>query len=277
MLKAVLLIGPNQYESGLDRRQVVVQEAEAIRRLLRHPILKGLSTHSMRTLKDPSRQGLTDSIGQLFSDRSRDQLLILLFSDTALKDPSGSPTSPYGTTRKTGYETEHKNNRTVSSALAIAASVVHTLIDHCLPNPQHTHPGKEGSSVSAKVTAMDPVPLDVRTQLDGESWIIITSSPPSVVPLNQTADTPHPPQQASPLWRRSAMILGVSAFAMVTLALGSSYALLQTQENTRAKASLEKAQALQAKSGLRGLCRCRPRHSTKRQYLPRRPESPEDL
>ncbi|MDJ0706825.1 MAG: hypothetical protein QNJ46_26430 [Leptolyngbyaceae cyanobacterium MO_188.B28] len=253
MLKAVLLIEVNQFTSGLSLRQAAAQEAETIRRLLRHPILKGFSAKSMSTLKDPSRQGLVEGIGRLFRDRRQDQLLILILSDNALKDPVYQPpTSPCETPHHSGNKTGQKTNRTVpgsfSGSLAIAASNVHTLIDQSLSNSQDSPPDKEQSSAFRQLDALDAEPLDVRTQLDGENWTIITSSPPSISPLNKHAEAAHSPKLDAPLWRRPAMMLGVSAFFMVTLALGSSYALLQTRENTQAKESLEKAQAMQSKS-----------------------------
>ena len=248
MLKAVLLIEVNQYILGLNLRQAAVQEAEAIRRLLRHPILKGFSAKSMRTLKDPSRQGLAAGIAKLCSDRCDDQLLILLFSDAALQDPvDGQATSPCETSSQPGYKTRQKSNQTVLGSLAIAASIVHALIDQSVSNSQDTPSDKDQGDAFSQFDAMDRAPLDVRTQLDGENWTIITSSPASVSQLNQNADSFDSPKQTSPVPHRLAILLGVSVFVMVALALGSSHALLLTQENTQAKESLEKAQAMQAK------------------------------
>ena len=254
MLKAVLLIEVNQCVSGLNLRQATVQETEIIRRLLRHPILKEFSAKSIRTVKDPSRQGLAAEIGRLFNDRSHDQLLILLLSDTIVKEPIySSPASPNETpyrsgNKKSGNKTGQKNRRAVSDSLTISASLIHTLIDQYFSSSQDSPSGKERGDKFSPLNAHDTAPLDVRTQLDGENWTIITSSPSIASPVDENSEVAHSVELASPNWRQPAMMLGVSTFAMVALGLGSSYALLQTQENTQAKKSLERAQAMKAKA-----------------------------
>lgn len=250
MVKAVVLIGVNRFESSLDPRLVAIQEAAAMRRIRRHPIIRGFSAKSIRRLKNPTRQGLADAIEHLFSDRRRDQLLMLVLSDAAIdaaiKHKIGRhPASTHETTDATGQ----KGDRAFGCSPAIAAGVVHELIDQCLAKQPDVSLDKHRSDAFGKeLTTKEEGTVDVRAQLDGEGWTIITSSPPRDSQLPQNRNYPRAPDPVAPIWSRPAMMLGVSATVIVTLGLGSSYALLQTNENQQAKQSLAKAEAMQAKA-----------------------------
>lgn len=246
MVKAVLVIGLSQCETGLDPRLAAAQEVEAIRRIRLHPVIRDISAKSVRRLKNPTRQVLTEAIEHIFSPHRQDQLLILILSSQAIQGATGGQ---YPSTCKTTDQTDPKNNSALVDALAIAASLIHDLIDHCLAKQQgeilHQCPSSPFAERSSNKAERN---RDVRTQLDGESWTIITSSPPRASHLHSNTAFAHNRNPAFPQWRHPALMLGVSAVMMCILALGGGYALLQTQENQPAKQSLEQAQALQTKA-----------------------------
>ena len=249
MVKAVLLIDVSRAESGLDPRLATVEEAKAIRRILHHPVIRGFSVQARKRLKNPTRQGLADAIEQLFHDRDRDQLLILVFSSQGIKHNTGGR---YGSTCETPDNTGQKNNSTFVFSAAIATGVVHDLIDQCLARPQAITLDTCGGGDFKGFTAQDEGGVDVRAQLDGKGWTIITSSPPSASQLYQDTGDRHEPNHVSRLWNHPVRMLGVSAVVIFTLAVGSSYALLQTTEDQQAKQSLQRAQAMAAAADYAG-------------------------
>ena len=248
MVKAILLINVSLAGSGLDPRLDAIHQAKVIQQILRHPAIRGFSTQATRTLKNPTQRDVADAIEQLFDEQDRQQLLILVFLGQGVRENSGKYGSTCGTPDNTGRQT----NRPFVFSAAIAIGVIHNLIDQCLAQQQAITLDNCYDSDAKGGKTRDKGIVDVRAQLEGDGWIIITSSTPSASQLHPNIDNPPEPDRVSRLWRRPTLILAACAAVMVTLAFGSSYALLQSTENQQAKHALEKAQVMQARADYAG-------------------------
>lgn len=85
MPKIALLIGVSEYEPGLNPLPGTLLDVDALQRALVHPNMGGFAPEDVTVLKNPSRQAMEDAIYRLFSDRQRDDLLLLYFSGHGIK------------------------------------------------------------------------------------------------------------------------------------------------------------------------------------------------
>jgi molecular chaperone DnaK (HSP70) len=89
MAKVALLVGVSEYEPGLNPLPGSVKDVDAIQRVLADPELGGFAETDITVLKNPQRQAMEDAIYWLFSDRKKDDLLLLYFSGHGIKDENG--------------------------------------------------------------------------------------------------------------------------------------------------------------------------------------------
>ncbi|HEY9639862.1 MAG TPA: caspase family protein [Coleofasciculaceae cyanobacterium] len=168
MAKIALLIGVSEYEAGLNPLPGAVKDIEAMERVLHHAEMGGFDR--VNTLPNPDPMAMQEAIETLFSDRAKDDLVLLFFSGHGVKDDSGRL---YFATRAT-----RKNPRgELVKATAVPAGFVQDVMSSSRCKRQVVILDCCFSGAFAEgMTAKDDGTVDVQTQLGGEGRAVLTSS-----------------------------------------------------------------------------------------------------
>jgi uncharacterized caspase-like protein len=114
--KTALLIGVSEYTEGLKPRPCAKEDVEALKRVLQHPEIGGFENVS--TLLNPEPTLMQEAIETIFSERSKDELVLLYFSGHGIKSEEGKLYLATSLTRK--------NSRgSLVKATAVPSSFVH--------------------------------------------------------------------------------------------------------------------------------------------------------
>ena len=168
MAKIALLIGVSEYQAGLTPLPSAVKDIEAMQRILRHPETGGFD--QVKILSDPDSSLMQQEIEALFSDRSKDDLVLLFFSGHGIKDDSGRLYFASRITRKT------PKGELVRST-AVPANFVHDIMGNSRSKRQVVILDCCFSGAFAQdMTAKDDGSVDVQPQLGGEGRAVLTSS-----------------------------------------------------------------------------------------------------
>ena len=84
MSKVALLVGVSEYQPGLPPLPSVIEDVDAMERVLRHPEIGGFN--EVKVLRDPNTQELRIAIYNLFAERSPEDLVLFYFSGHGVKD-----------------------------------------------------------------------------------------------------------------------------------------------------------------------------------------------
>jgi branched-chain amino acid transport system substrate-binding protein len=84
MAKFALLIGVSEYSEGLRSISSAIQDIEAMRRVLEHPDMGAFD--QVTVLSNPDQRSMERAVEDLFTNRQRDDLVLLYFSGHGLKD-----------------------------------------------------------------------------------------------------------------------------------------------------------------------------------------------
>ncbi|MFN6516604.1 MAG: caspase, EACC1-associated type [Nostoc sp. CreGUA01] len=170
MAKVALLIGVSEYEPGLNPLPAAVKDVEAMLQMLSHPEMGGFAQTDIIVLKNPQRQEMEEAIYNLFTDRQKDDLLLLFFSGHGIKDDTGKLYLATRTTRKTP-----KGGLIRPSA--VAASFVHESMSYSRSKRQVVILDCCFSGAFAEgLLAKDDGSVNIREQLGGEGRAVLTSS-----------------------------------------------------------------------------------------------------
>ncbi|ALF54026.1 hypothetical protein ACX27_16145 [Nostoc piscinale CENA21] len=88
MAKIGLLIGVDEYEPGLNPLPAAGKDIEALRRVLQDPEMGDFQ--ELKSLKNPDPQIMQYEIEALFSERTKEDLILLYFSGHGIKDDAGN-------------------------------------------------------------------------------------------------------------------------------------------------------------------------------------------
>jgi formylglycine-generating enzyme required for sulfatase activity len=169
-VKVALLIGVSEYEPGLNPLPAAVKDLDAIKEVLLHPEMGGFSESDIVLLKNPNRQEIEESIETLFSNRHKDDLVVLFFSGHGIKDDAGKLYLGARKTRKT------PQGDLVRSS-AVAANLVHENMSRSRSKRQVVILDSCFSGAFAEgLAAKDDGTVDIRTQLGVEGRAVLTSS-----------------------------------------------------------------------------------------------------
>lgn len=80
MVKVALLIGVSEYEPGLNPLPASVKDMQAIAKVLQHPEMGDFAETDIQKLENPDPQKMQEAMETLFSDRRKDDLVVLYFS-----------------------------------------------------------------------------------------------------------------------------------------------------------------------------------------------------
>lgn len=89
MMKAALLIGVSEYESGFSRLPSATKDIKAVQRVLLDPRMGGFQETEVITLADPGSQEMREALEAFFADRKPDDLLLFYFSGHGVKGLDG--------------------------------------------------------------------------------------------------------------------------------------------------------------------------------------------
>ena len=170
MAKIALLIGVSEYEPGLNPLPAAVRDVEALQKVLLNPAIGGFAESDVVLLKNPDRQTMEEAIETLFTDRSKDDLVLLFFSGHGIKDDAGRLFLTTRATRKTPRgdlvrSTAIQSNFIQDSMSRSRSKRQVVILDSCFS-------GAFAEGLSAK----DDGTIDIRSQLGGEGRAILTSS-----------------------------------------------------------------------------------------------------
>ncbi|MEG4419923.1 type IV pilin-like G/H family protein [Microcoleus sp. LAD1_D5] len=168
MAKVALLIGVSEYEPGLNRLPGAVKDVEAMQRVLQHPEMGGFD--QVKPLINPDPLLMQGEIESLFSERSKEDLVLLFFSGHGVKDNRGKL---YFATRITRKSPKGE----LMKSTAVPANFIHEIMSHSRSKRQVVlldccFSGAFAEGMSAK----DDGVVDVKEQLGGEGRAVLTSS-----------------------------------------------------------------------------------------------------
>jgi uncharacterized caspase-like protein len=168
MSKLALVIGVSDYEPGLTPLPGAARDIDAMKRVLQHPDVGGFD--DIKMLSNPEPQVMQEAIETLFSDRTKDDLVLLFFSGHGVKDDNGRLHLATRITRKT----EHGE---LIRATAVPASFVQDIMSNSRSKRQVVILDCCFSGAFAEGwLAKDDGSVDVKTQLGGEGRAVLTSS-----------------------------------------------------------------------------------------------------
>jgi uncharacterized caspase-like protein len=168
MAKIALLIGISDYAQGLNSLPSAVRDIEAMRRVLQHSEQGGFD--QVGVLANPEPMTMQEAIETLFSNRSKEDLVLLFFSGHGVKDDSGRLYFATSLTRK-------NSAGTLVRATAVPASFVQDVMSYSRCKRQVIILDCCFSGAFAEgMTAKDDDIVDVQTQLGGEGRAVLTSS-----------------------------------------------------------------------------------------------------
>ncbi|WP_152589074.1 caspase, EACC1-associated type [Nostoc sphaeroides] len=170
MVKVALLIGVSEYEPGLNPLPASVKDMQAIAKVLQHPEMGDFAEADIQKLENPDPQKMQEAIETLFSDRRKDDLVVLYFSGHGIKDESGKLHLATRLTRK------NPQGRLIKST-TVPASFVHNIMSdsHCKRQVVILDCCFSGAFAEGW-SAKDDGSLDIRAELGGEGRVVLTSS-----------------------------------------------------------------------------------------------------
>ncbi|NER28503.1 MAG: hypothetical protein F6J89_12940 [Symploca sp. SIO1C4] len=171
MAKVALLIGVSEYES-FTPLPGAVKDVEAIKQVLQDPYMGKFEAKDVQTLVNPEPQEMREAIEALFSDRQKEDLVLLYFSGHGIKDDLGKLHFGTRLTRK------NPQGELVFST-AVSASFVHEIMDSNRSRSRRKVVILDccfSGAFAEGLKVKDDGSLDIKTQLGGEGRAILTSS-----------------------------------------------------------------------------------------------------
>ncbi|MCH9699357.1 MAG: SUMF1/EgtB/PvdO family nonheme iron enzyme [Gammaproteobacteria bacterium] len=156
--KYALLIGNDQYQDDVFAPLTVPKsDLESLASVLKDPQIGGFD--SVQTLLNASMQSIMGDIGDLFSDKSRDDLLLLYFSGHGAKDSSGQLYLALSETRHSRLSTTGLWSSVIKKEMNTSRSRRQVLILDCCYAGAFS---AVGSKRGAQDTAVDQTTFDVK-------------------------------------------------------------------------------------------------------------------
>ena len=171
MAKFALLIGVGEYSEGLLPISSAIKDVEAMRRVLEHPDMGAFD--EVKVLPNPDKGSIEKAVDDLFSNRQRDDLVLLYFSGHGIKDQNARF---YLSTKETGRDQKGDFRRSTALAASKLQEYITDsrsqreviILDCCF----------SGAFVQGKGTPVmgEKGEIDIQTALGGRGRAILTSS-----------------------------------------------------------------------------------------------------
>ncbi|MGR3279058.1 caspase, EACC1-associated type [Acaryochloris marina NIES-2412] len=168
MAKLALLIGVSEYQPGLEPLPAAVNDIKAMQRVLLNSEMGGFS--EAKLLENPGKTEIETEIENLFSDCTKDDLVLLFFSGHGIKDDSARL---YFAARNT---VKNKKGELIRAS-AVPARFVHdrmkesrcrrlaVILDCCF-----------SGAFDPALTSKDDGSVDLKGQLGSQGRVVLTSS-----------------------------------------------------------------------------------------------------
>lgn len=168
MAKIALLIGVEEYEPGLSPLPAAMKDIEALHRVLQDPDMGNFN--ELKSLKNPDPQTMQYEIEALFSERTKEDLILFYFSGHGIKDDTGNL---YFATRATKKNSKGELVRST----AVPANFIHEVMKRSRAKRQVIildccFSGAFDPILSAK----NDDSVDLQGQLGSEGRVVLTSS-----------------------------------------------------------------------------------------------------
>ena len=168
MAKVALLIGVSQYQVGFSPLPKAKQDVAAMQIALQDHSTEGFD--QIQVLLDPDVQTMRVKIESLFSDRSKEDLMVLFFSGHGIKDD-------WGKLYFASQDTRKSTSGELIRATAVSASFVQELMSQSRCKRQVVildccFSGAFALGMEAKDSGI----VDIETQLGGAGRAVPTSS-----------------------------------------------------------------------------------------------------
>ena len=168
MAKISLLIGVSEYGQDLNPLPSAEKDIVTMQHVLKNSEMGGFD--QVKSLLNPEPTAMQEAIEDLFSDRGRDDLVLLFFSGHGVKDERGNLYFATRTTRKT---TKGELVRSTAVPARFVQDVMSNsrckrqviILDCCF-----------SGAFAEGMTAKDDGTVDLKAQLGGEGRAILTSS-----------------------------------------------------------------------------------------------------
>lgn len=168
MAKFALLIGVSEYSEGLRSISSATQDIEAMRRVLEHPDMGAFD--QVTVLSNPDKGSMERAVEDLFTNRQRDDLVLLYFSGHGLKDQ----TAEFCLSAR---DTERDQNGELRISTILAASKLNKYMNNSRSQRQMII---LDCCFSGALVAGMPIKgeLNIQEELGGKGRAILTSSSP---------------------------------------------------------------------------------------------------
>ncbi|MDT3676838.1 caspase, EACC1-associated type [Microcystis wesenbergii] len=168
MAKFALLIGVSEYSEGLRPISSAILDVEAMRRVLEHPDMGAFD--QVTVLSNPDKGSMERAVEDLFTNRQRDDLVLLYFSGHGLKDQ----TAEFCLSAR---DTERDQNGELRISTILAASKLNKYMNNSRSQRQMII--LDCCFSGALVQGM-PIKgeLNIQEELGGKGRAILTSSSP---------------------------------------------------------------------------------------------------
>jgi EAL domain-containing protein (putative c-di-GMP-specific phosphodiesterase class I) len=168
MTKTALLIGVSEYQTSLNELPSSLRDVAALKNVLQDPAIGDF--HEVKALLNPDLQTMQSEIEILFTEASRDDLVLLYFSGHGIKDDTGKLYFATSGTRKS------PKNQLIKATM-VSAHFVHDMMNNCRAKRQGIildccFSGAFDPSLSVK----DDSSIDLKGQLGAEGRVVMTSS-----------------------------------------------------------------------------------------------------
>lgn len=162
------MIGVSAYENGLSPLPAAVKDVEAMRQALQDPETGGFNL--VKTLANPDHATMQYEVETLFTDRAKDDLVLLYFSGHGVKDNIGNLYFAARNTQKS------PKNELIKST-AVPARFVHDILNNSRARRQAVILDCCFSGAfDPALVAKDDGSVDLQSQLGAEGRVVLTSS-----------------------------------------------------------------------------------------------------
>jgi branched-chain amino acid transport system substrate-binding protein len=168
MAKLALLIGVSEYQGNFTQLPAAAKDVEAMKQVLQDSKIGGFDR--VHTLLNPEPQAMQEAIEELFTERHKDDLLLLFFSGHGIKNDNGKLYFSTRITRK-------NHDGDLVRASTVPASFMHEMMSNSFCKRQVVILDCCFSGAFAQgMTAKNDDFVNIRSELGGEGRAVLTSS-----------------------------------------------------------------------------------------------------
>ena len=171
-MKVALLIGVSESGYGLPQLPTAVNDIEVMRQVLARSDRGGFD--EVNTLLNPNPPVMREAIQRLFSERTENDLVLLFFSGYGVKDDTNQLYFATGITA-TRITSKNLKGELVKATVLPASFVRESLSNSPCQKQVVILNWYFSTAFHHGITPKDEDTTDIKTQLGGEGWVLLTS------------------------------------------------------------------------------------------------------